>query len=57
MKQEKTNLARAPSRRIQPEYYLIGGLLLLGVLAAPAVADAYLVQSLVLSICTGLGLQ
>ena len=43
--------------RVAPEYVLIGALLLIGVLAVPAVADVYLVQSFVLSICTGLGFQ
>ena len=41
----------------KPEYLLIGALLLIGAVAAPAVADVYLVQSLVISICTGLGFQ
>ncbi|MEQ9448994.1 MAG: hypothetical protein RLN70_08820 [Rhodospirillaceae bacterium] len=40
---------------VKPEYVLIGILLLIGALAVPAVADVYLVQSLVLSICSGLG--
>jgi hypothetical protein len=43
--------------RIKPEYVLIGILLLIGAVAVPAMADVYLVQSFVLSICTGLGFQ
>jgi hypothetical protein len=43
--------------RIKPEYILIGILLLIGAVAVPAMADVYLVQSFVLSICTGLGFQ
>ena len=46
-----------PSSRMRPEYLLIGALLLIAALAVPAVADVYLVQSFVLSICAGLGLQ
>ena len=42
---------------VRPEYLLIGTLLLIGALAVPAVADVYLVQSFVLSICAGLGIQ
>jgi hypothetical protein len=42
---------------VKPEYILVGALLLIGAVAVPAVADVYLVQSLVLSICTGLGFQ
>ena len=41
----------------KPEYLLIGALLLIAAVAAPAVADVYLVQSLVISVCTGLGFQ
>jgi hypothetical protein len=44
-------------RSVKPEYILVGVLLLIGAVAVPAVADVYLVQSIVLSICTGLGLQ
>lgn len=44
-------------RGVKPEYILVGALLLIGALAVPAVADVYLVQSFVLSICTGLGFQ
>jgi hypothetical protein len=49
----------APERqtRIKPEYVLIGVLLLIGAVAVPAMAGVYLVQSFVLSICTGLGFQ
>lgn len=43
--------------RIHPEYVLIGALLLFGAVAVPAMADVYLLQSFVLSICTGLGFQ
>ena len=42
---------------VNPEYILIGALLLIGALAVPAMQNVYLVQSLVLSICTGLGIQ
>jgi len=42
---------------VKPEYILVGALLLIGAVAVPAVADVYLVQSFVLSICTGLGFQ
>ena len=48
--------ARRPAR-VKPEYVLIGALLLIGAVAVPAMADVYLVQSFVLSICTGLGFQ
>ena len=44
-------------RGVKPEYILVGALLLIGAVAVPAVADVYLVQSFVLSICTGLGFQ
>ena len=44
-------------KRVKPEYILIGVLLLIGAVAVPAMADVYLVQSFVLSICTGLGFQ
>ena len=47
----------SPSRGVKPEYILVGALLLIGAVAVPAVADVYLVQSFVLSICTGLGFQ
>jgi hypothetical protein len=42
---------------VKPEYILVAFLLLVGALAVPAVADVYMVQSLVLSICSGLGIQ
>lgn len=45
------------STRVKPEYVLIGALLLIGAVAVPAMADVYLVQSFVLTICTGLGFQ
>lgn len=51
-----TTEAQSPAR-VKPEYVLIGALLLIGALAVPAMADVYLVQSFVLSICTGLGFQ
>lgn len=51
-----TTGARRPTR-VKPEYVLIGVLLLIGAVAVPAMADVYLVQSFVLSICTGLGFQ
>ena len=44
-------------RFAKPEYLLVGFLLLVGALAVPAVKDVYLIQSFVLSICTGLGFQ
>lgn len=44
-------------RGVKPEYILVGALLLIGAVAVPAVADVYLVQSFVLSICAGLGFQ
>tara|TARA_R110002072_G_scaffold54957_3_gene143645 strand:- start:287 stop:460 length:174 start_codon:yes stop_codon:yes gene_type:complete len=43
--------------RVKPEYVLVGALLLIGAVAVPAMANVYLVQSFVLSICTGLGFQ
>ncbi len=42
--------------RVKPEYVLIGALLLIGAVAVPAMANVYLLQSFVLSICTGLNL-
>lgn len=51
---EKTG---ATKRGVKPEYILVGVLLLIGAVAVPAMADVYLVQSFVLSICTGLGFQ
>ena len=44
-------------RTVKPEYILIGALLLVGGLAVPAMTDVYMVQSFILSICTGLGIQ
>ena len=42
--------------RVKPEHVLIGALLLIGAIAVPAMANVYLVQSFVLSICTGLNI-
>jgi len=42
---------------VKPEYILIGVLLLVGAIAVPAVTDVYLVQSFVLSICSGIGIR
>ena len=42
--------------RVKPEYVLIGALLLIGAIAVLAMANVYLVQSFVLSICTGLNI-
>ena len=39
------------------EYALVGILLLAALLALPAVRDVYLVQSVYLAICAGLGIQ
>ena len=39
------------------EYILVGVLFLAGLLALPAVRDAYLVQSIYLAVCAGLGIQ
>lgn len=50
--QTKTQL----QARVKPEYVLIGALLLIGAIAVPAMANVYLVQSFVLSICTGLNI-
>lgn len=55
VKSQRTESRRA--MRIHPEYVLIGALLLIGAIAVPAMADVYLLQSFVLSICTGLGIQ
>ncbi len=41
---------------VKPEYWLIGFLLLIGAISVPAMQNVYLLQSFVLSICTGLGL-
>lgn len=49
--------SRAPSKWTRPEHLLVGALLLVALVAIPAVADVYLVQSLVLSFCAGLGIQ
>ena len=39
------------------EYILVGGLLFLGIASLPLVKDVYLVQNLVIAICSGLGFQ
>ena len=39
------------------EYMLVGGLLLAGAIAFPLVKDVYMVQSIYLAICGGLGIQ
>ena len=39
------------------EYILVGGLLFLGLVSLPLVKDVYMVQNLVLAICSGLGFQ
>ena len=49
--------AAGKAKTVKPEYILIGALLLIGALAVPAMQNVYLVQSFVLSICTGLGIQ
>lgn len=56
--EEKIDPSPAQRRiNLKPEYVLVGVLLLIGAVAVPAMADVYLVQSFVLSICTGLGFQ
>lgn len=57
MEERPDPIAAERRTRIKPEYVLIGVLLLIGAVAVPAMADVYLVQSFVLSICTGLGFQ
>tara|TARA_B100000686_G_scaffold258976_1_gene271361 strand:+ start:669 stop:842 length:174 start_codon:yes stop_codon:yes gene_type:complete len=42
---------------IKPEYLLVAVLLVIGMVSLPAVKDVYLVKSLILSVCTGLGFQ
>ena len=39
------------------EYMLVGVLLLAGAVAFPLVKDVYMVQSIFLAICGGLGIQ
>jgi len=39
------------------EYVLVGALLLIGAASFTAVRDVYLVQSIALAICSGLGFQ
>ena len=47
----------SPGRRwLKPEHVLVGVLLLVGVLAVPAAANVYLVQSMFVSFCSALGL-
>ena len=57
MSDESQPVTELRKTRINPEYVLIGALLLIGAVAVPAMADVYLLQSFVLSICTGLGFQ
>ena len=57
MEDENSKTGTQSPTRIKPEFVLIGVLLLIGAVAVPAMADVYLVQSFVLSICTGLGFQ
>ncbi len=57
MDQSLKDLKKKRQRLAKPEYVLVGVLLLIGALAVPAVKDVYLIQSFVLSICTGLGIQ
>jgi|GEM_PF-916272 hypothetical protein len=57
MEDESQRTEGRRATRIHPEYVLIGALLLIGAVAVPAMADVYLLQSFVLSICTGLGIQ
>ncbi len=45
-----------PSKWLRPEYVLIGALLLIGAVAVPAVANVYLLQSMVVAFCAGLGI-
>lgn len=45
-----------PRKRLQPEYVLIGILVLLGIIAVPAAANVYLLQSMIVSLCAGLGI-
>ena len=39
------------------EYILVGGLLFLGLASLPLVKDVYLIQDIVLAVCSGLGFQ
>ena len=39
------------------EYLLVGGMIVLGAAALPLVKDVYMVQSIVLAVCGGLGFQ
>ena len=56
MENEFDQTSIQPQARVKPEYVLIGALLLIGAVAVPAMANVYLVQSFVLSICTGLNI-
>ena len=39
------------------EYILVGGLVILGSVSLPLVKDVYLIQDIVLAVCSGLGFQ
>ena len=39
------------------EFFLVGGLLFLGLVSLPLVKDVYMVQNIVLAVCSGLGFQ
>lgn len=39
------------------EYLLVGGMIVLGAASLPLVKDVYMVQSIVLAVCSGLGFQ
>ena len=39
------------------ELFLVGGLLFLGLVSLPLVKDVYMVQNIVLAVCSGLGFQ
>ncbi len=45
-----------PRRKVPPEYVLIGILVLVGIIAVPAAANVYLIQSVIVSLCAGLGI-
>ncbi len=47
-----------PGRAVgKSEYILVGGLVFLGAVSLPLVKDVYLVQNIVLAVCSGLGFQ
>ena len=47
-----------PGRALgKSEYILVGGLVFLGAVSLPLVKDVYLIQSIVLAVCGGLGFQ